>query len=350
VSAIDPIPIADDLCEILHDADWAQQRAQLTRIVRAAGDALGDVLAEVARQGFLERLLPTSPSVESADAIAALLAGIVNEQGAALLADAWCARGGDYDRGALDRLIGQAEGGAYLAPLFAHLIDGGRYDALRTLLTSDGTVDSPSLRALAAARPSYDEATLNAPAQKALRTVAAATPYDAIIVPGYTPVGSAKPMRLIDLPPACRRLDLAIADLSAGKARVLLVSGGNVHPPGTPYNEALSMRDYAIGKQVDPAKILVDPYARHSTTNLRNAGRMMRDLGLSRGLITTGFDEPMFDQAFYFGEEYLSTFADRCQEDLGYLVGDLTSIDAHHIAFKPAPEVATVDYRDPLDA
>ena len=32
------------------------------------------------------------------------------------------------------------------------------------------------------------------------------------------------------------------------------------------------------------------------------------------------------------------------------MVGDLTGLDEHHVEFVPAPEVATVNYIDPLDA
>ena len=45
------------------------------------------------------------------------------------------------------------------------------------------------------------------------------------------------------------------------------------------------MRDYLIERDVPADRILLEPHARHTTTNLRNAGRIMRALGLETGLL-----------------------------------------------------------------
>jgi hypothetical protein len=74
----------------------------------------------------------------------------------------------------------------------------------------------------------------------------------------------------------------------------VLVSGGSVHPAGTPLNEALMLREYLLDHGASEEQILVEPHARHTTTNLRNAGRMLRSLGLHSALVVTGFESETF--------------------------------------------------------
>jgi hypothetical protein len=109
------------------------------------------------------------------------------------------------------------------------------------------------------------------------------------------------------------------------------------------------MREYLMELGVSPSRILVDPHTRHTTTNLRNAGRFMLELGISHGLIVTGFESAIFSQAFYLGYPDLSTFLLRCQDELGYAVGELSGVDDHHIAFVPDAACPTPTYHDPLD-
>ena len=97
-------------------------------------------------------------------------------------------------------------------------------------------------------------------------------------------------------------------------------------------------------------RIIVDARARHSTTNLRNAGRYMLEHGLSRALVTTSFG-----QDFYFSFPNISTFNHRCRSELGHEVGRLgdvqmsDSIDTAHSWFTPSPDVRRIGIRDPLD-
>ena len=49
-----------------------------------------------------------------------------------------------------------------------------------------------------------------------------------------------------------------------------------MHPDKTPDAEAIEMKKYLMeAHSIPEAAILVDPHARHTTTNLRNAARMM---------------------------------------------------------------------------
>ena len=65
-------------------------------------------------------------------------------------------------------------------------------------------------------------------------------------------------------------------------------------------------------------KIIVDDKARHSTTNLRNAGRYMLRHGMKKALITTSKG-----QDFYFSHPLISSFTVRSIAQMGLKVGKL---------------------------
>jgi hypothetical protein len=167
-------------------------------------------------------------------------------------------------------------------------------------------------------------------------------PFSALIVPGFTP-------RLFWQrglhPKAVERLERALADLREGLAPSVIVSGGAVHSPD---NEAVLMRDWLLDRGLEPERILIEPRARHSTTNLRNAGRLMLSRGLSRALVVTS-DTPDWrprrrgwrfaEQSYYLGFPWLSTFHMRCLYELGYTVGELDWLEPHHVRFVPSAAV-----------
>ncbi|HEX7604546.1 MAG TPA: YdcF family protein [Polyangiaceae bacterium] len=169
------------------------------------------------------------------------------------------------------------------------------------------------------------------------------TPYDLIVIPGYTPLDATEPTPIVH-PTAAARLDDAIAAYQHGLAPILLVTGGNVHPDGTPFNEAMLMKRYLVSKKVPAGAIILEPCARHSHTNLRNAGRFMQSYGLVTALVVTSTD-----QAFYFANPKMSGFDERCVVDLGYLVGTFQTQPEGRVAFRPGDQVRTrgADPRDP---
>ena len=179
-----------------------------------------------------------------------------------------------------------------------------------------------------------------------------ASPAAVVVIPGYTPLDQAQPAPGLH-PVAVRRVALAVQGFQANKAPFVLASGGAVYPPGTPYVEALLMKKALLDAGVPPDRVLVDARARHSTTNLRNAGRIMRALGMRRAIIATvgggvlGSD--LFGQDFYFSNPVISTFYARCASELGYRVGDLEDAGDGLVAFLPAPEVTRIGFRDVLD-
>jgi hypothetical protein len=175
--------------------------------------------------------------------------------------------------------------------------------------------------------------------------------YRMIIVPGYTPLDQKQAAPGVH-PVARRRLEMAVEDHGAGRAPFILVSGADVYPRGTPYFEAIEMKNALCAMGVPATQILVEARARHTTTNLRNAGRIMRRLGVARALLITkgggigGSD--VFGQDFYLANPGLSTFHGRCRGELGYEVGTLRGVGDGRIEFDVSPEVDRPAY-DPLD-
>lgn len=167
-------------------------------------------------------------------------------------------------------------------------------------------------------------------------------PFDVLVVPGFTPLDLAVASPELH-PEAQARLMRALDDLRAGAAPLVLLTGGNVHPQGTPFNEALQMKRFLLARGVPEARVAIEPCARHSHTNLRNAARFMLSLGLRRALIVTSRD-----QAFYFANPRVSSFDARCLSDLGYVVGAFDTVDTYRVAFEPSGKVLETG-ADPLD-
>lgn len=102
-------------------------------------------------------------------------------------------------------------------------------------------------------------------------------PYTSILVLGQGPDREG-----VALAPGGRlRLLPAVKAFREGKAPVVIVSGGYVHPPLTPYNEAIEMKKVLMAEFGIPEdSILVDPHARITITNIRNANRLIYRNGI----------------------------------------------------------------------
>lgn len=202
---------------------------------------------------------------------------------------------------------------------------------------------APESAAHADGKPIAVEAENADPIAKVVANAAKAPTAPLIIVPGFTPVDAKKPVQITDA--TIKRLQLAAQVAGEVRAIGLLVTGGNVHPDDTPYNEAWEMRRHLRDSLKVPFPVILDPYARHSTTNLRNAGRFLVTRDIQRAIVVTDGG-----QGFYFGAQWISTFAIRCKEELGYVVGSLQPLGLgfKRINFKPFPEVMRLG-ADPLD-
>jgi hypothetical protein len=183
----------------------------------------------------------------------------------------------------------------------------------------------------------------NAPAVRRIPAIAwKKFPYSAIVVPG---AGSDR--ITWSLSAASRlRAEIAARRFKEGKAPLIIVSGGYVHPNQTPYSEAIEMKKALVGELGVPAgAVIVDPHARHTTTNLRNAARLMYRYGIpfgAKALITTD----SFQSTYIEGE----AFAKRCDQELGYQpVTVLRRVSAFDLEFTPRLDSLQIDSMDPLD-
>src|SRR5205807_6586463 len=119
-----------------------------------------------------------------------------------------------------------------------------------------------------------------------------------------------------------------------------------VHPNQTPYCEAMEMKKSLIRDFGVPANaIIIEPHARHTTTNLRNAARLIYRDGIPferKALVTTD----SFQSATIESE----AFAKRCEQELGYQPGKiLKRVSAFDLELAPRMESLQINPMDPLD-
>jgi hypothetical protein len=166
--------------------------------------------------------------------------------------------------------------------------------------------------------------------------------YTAIIVLGAGPEDLLTPLS------ARGKLHVKVAAQRyfSGLAPFIIVSGAAVHPRETRYVEATEMRRALIERYAVPAHaIVIEPYARHTTTNLRNASRLLMSMKAPMDRDALVLSDPRHIDAVESTE-----FVARNQRELGYQpgkVGERTS--PFDIAFRPSPDSARVDPLDPLD-
>ncbi len=166
--------------------------------------------------------------------------------------------------------------------------------------------------------------------------------YSAILVPGHGPEEKG-----VDLSPlGMMRCKLAANRYKKGLAPFIILSGGYVHPFQTPFCEAMEMKKELINRyNIPESALIIEPHARHTTTNLRNAARLIFKYGIpsdKKALCTT-----TIDQSTYITD---MNFDQRCLRVLGYMpyrLGD--RLNRNDIEFYPLNKSLFVDNVDPLD-
>lgn len=118
----------------------------------------------------------------------------------------------------------------------------------------------------------------NRAAVAAVRTTDwSAYPYTVILVPGLGPDIAGQRLA----PGGRLRAEYAAMLYKEGKAPFIIVSGGRVHPRQTKIFEAVEMKKYLIEQcGIPESAVFIDPHARHTTTNIRNAARIMQRAGI----------------------------------------------------------------------
>lgn len=169
-----------------------------------------------------------------------------------------------------------------------------------------------------------------------------AFPYTAILVLGDGPDVADERIS----PGSKLRAERAAQLFAAHTAPFLIVSGGNVHPRDTVFTEALELKRELMSRYKVPASaIVIEPHARHTTTNLRNAARLMFRYGfpLERpAVVTTGSSH-----SSYVSDD---RFAKRQMLELGYQAAQLgRRLSPFDIEFYPQIKSLQQDARDPRD-
>ncbi len=165
--------------------------------------------------------------------------------------------------------------------------------------------------------------------------------YSVILVPGLGP--EQEGVRLD--PNGAKRCDSAAKRYYSGLAPFIVVSGGHVHPNKTPWCEAVEMKKYLVSVLKIPDNVVfIEPYARHTTTNLRNLNRMIFNFRIPEEkevIIVTDESQSRYIQG---------NMAKTAIRDLGYLPYEhLTKISPTESAYLPNKLSLHANPFDPLD-
>ncbi|AOM80689.1 hypothetical protein BFS30_07890 [Pedobacter steynii] len=141
------------------------------------------------------------------------------------------------------------------------------------------------------------------------------------------------------------RCRLAAEQYHKGVAPFIMVSGGRVHPYKTKYSEAYEMKKFLMNAlQIPESSIIMEPHARHTTTNMRNAARIMFRYGMP--MEKAALTVTIKSQSKYIRDVLLN----RCIKELGYepyRMGKRLSDTA--LEFYPNAMSLQVDFDEPLD-
>lgn len=170
-----------------------------------------------------------------------------------------------------------------------------------------------------------------------------AYPYTAILVLG---AGPEDPRERIS-PEGKLRAAYAAMLYRQHEAPFIILSGGRVHPYHTPYNEAYEMKKYLMKVwQIPESALIMEPHARHTTTNFRNAARIMFRAGfpMNRYAIATSSASHIDDVATD------SSLPRRCQRELGYVPYWAGKRLAQRVVeFMPLAESLIINPKEPID-
>lgn len=164
--------------------------------------------------------------------------------------------------------------------------------------------------------------------------------YSAILVPGFGP--EVKGIRIDS--ESIQRCKLAAERYRKGLAPFLITSGGHVYPIRTPFSEGVEMKRYLVEQLGIPANaIIVEPHARHTTTNIRNAIRLIYRLGIPH-------NKPILAVTDSAQTEMIMNTAARCIRELGYVpFKGLKKLNKNDSSFLPKKSAFQNNINDPLD-
>ena len=165
--------------------------------------------------------------------------------------------------------------------------------------------------------------------------------YTVLLIPGEGPEGDNTPIS--NGSKSRCRIAAAVYHLS-NSAPFIMVSGGKVHPYKTFYCEAAEMKRFLIDSlQIPDSAIIMEPHARHTTTNMRNGARLLMQ-----------YNFPLLKPALVVSDSlqsaYISGMKQRCIDELGdvpYKLGKRISPNSQE--FYAVPVAAQINPTEPLD-
>ncbi len=136
-------------------------------------------------------------------------------------------------------------------------------------------------------------------------------PYAAIVVLGSGPENYRDHMTSVGK----LNLMLGYLEYKAGNAPLIIVSGGHAHPYRTQFAEAIEMKKELMNRYgVPEANIIIEPHARHTTTNLRNSVRLIEKYHVPMDKKCMAVSNN--DHIQYVTDK---VFKERCLNELGYM-------------------------------
>ena len=165
--------------------------------------------------------------------------------------------------------------------------------------------------------------------------------YSLIMIPGAGPEEPAVSLSAEGM----IRCRLAALQYQKSVAPFIVTSGGKVHPYKTKYCEAIEMKKYLVEKLHIPANaVIIDPHARHTTTNMRNTARLMYRYGIPFNKValtcTTRGQSTMIER----------TLIDRCLKELNEApYKNANRLSETEMEFYPSIDALHINPREPLD-
>lgn len=166
-------------------------------------------------------------------------------------------------------------------------------------------------------------------------------PYSVILVPGAGPEDKETALSAGGM----IRCRLAAIQYLKGQAPFIVVSGGRVHPYKTKFSEAFEMKKFLMETlQIPESAIIMEPHARHTTTNMRNCVRLMFRYGIP-------VDKPAMVSTVKSQSYYITTvLLERCKKELGYYpYQNGKRLSDTESEFFPNTTSLQIDFDEPLD-
>lgn len=178
------------------------------------------------------------------------------------------------------------------------------------------------------------------PFEKAKHTDWSSYKYSVLLVPGSGPQEPG--IRMTEK--GMERCRMAAERFKKGLAPFIIVSGGHVYPFRTPICEAVEMRNYMIKELGLPQEaVIIEPHARHTTTNLRNAIRLIYKFEMPEtkpGLVITDAAQV----------NMIKNLAPRCIRELGYVpYKSVHVLNENEVEFIPSVQAFQINPEDALD-